>query len=53
MLTLRMLEATMRSLSQGGEREVVTISAIKRNSLQPLIESIGHMLSRDMGLSSR
>ncbi len=45
-------EATVRSLSQGGDREVVTLSALKRNSLQPLIESIGHMLSRDMGLTS-
>jgi GTP-binding protein HflX len=45
-------EAFLRSLSQGGDREVVTISAIKRASLQPLIESIGQMLSRDMGLTS-
>jgi GTPase len=47
------VEATARSLSQGGEREAVNISAIKRASLQPLIESIGHMLSRDMGLDLR
>jgi len=46
------VEATLRSLRQGGEREVVTISAINRSSLQPLIESIGQMLSRDMGLTS-
>ena len=46
------VEVTLRSLRQGGEREVVTISAIKRASLQPLIESIGQMLSRDMGLTS-
>jgi GTPase len=46
------VEATARSLSQGGEREAVNISAIKRASLQPLIESIGQMLSRDMGLTS-
>ena len=45
-------EATVRSLSQGGERQVVNISALKRSSLQPLIESIGQMLSRDMGLTS-
>jgi GTP-binding protein HflX len=46
------VEATLRSLRQGGDREVVTISAINRGSLQPLIESIGQMLSRDMGLTS-
>jgi GTP-binding protein HflX len=46
------VEATLRSLRQGGDREVVTISAINRASLQPLIESIGQMLSRDMGLTS-
>jgi GTPase len=45
-------EAILRSLRQGGDREVVTISAIKRPSLQPLIESIGQMLSRDMGFTS-
>ncbi|MEK6280958.1 MAG: GTPase HflX [Acidobacteriota bacterium] len=46
------LEATARQLSQGGERDVVTISAIKRASLHSLIEKIGQILSRDMGLSA-
>ena len=46
------VEAAVRSLSQRGAQEVVALSAIKRSSLQPLIESIGRMLSRDMGLSS-
>ncbi|HKO95381.1 MAG TPA: GTPase HflX [Pyrinomonadaceae bacterium] len=46
------LEAIARNLRQGGERQVVTISAIQRGSLSSLIESIGQMLSRDMYLDT-
>jgi GTPase len=45
------VEAIARSLRQGGEREVVSISALQRATLPPLIEAIGRMLSRDMGLA--
>lgn len=46
------LEAIARHLRQGGDREVVSISALQRSSLSPLIETIGQMLSRDMGLNT-
>jgi ethanolamine utilization protein EutP (predicted NTPase) len=46
------LEAIARYLKQSGEREVVTISAVERHSLKPLVEKIGEMLSRDMGFPS-
>jgi GTP-binding protein HflX len=47
------LEAIARHLRQGGDREVVSLSALNRTSLSPLIESIGHQLSRDMGLDRK
>jgi GTP-binding protein HflX len=43
------LEAIARQLAQAGDREVVTISATNRATLQPLLEKIGEMLSRDLG----
>jgi GTPase len=42
--------AIARQLQQNVGREVVSISAIKRASLNPLIETVGQMLSRDLGL---
>lgn len=42
------LEGISRQLGQAGSREVVTISAIDRTTLPPLLEKIGEMLSRDL-----
>jgi GTP-binding protein HflX len=47
------LEMIFRQLAQGGDREVVTIFATDRSSLQPLLEKIGEMMSRDLGLTSK
>lgn len=44
------LQAISRQLAQGGNREVVTISATNQKTLQPLLERIGEMLSQDLGL---
>jgi GTPase len=44
------LQAISRQLSQGGHREVVTISATSRETLPPLLESLGEMLSQDLSL---
>lgn len=44
------LQVISRQLAQGGGREVVVISATERKTLPPLLETIGHMLSRDLGL---
>ena len=43
------LQAISRQLAQGGEREVVTISATNRQTLPPLLEKVGEMLSHDLG----
>ena len=43
-------EATSRQLAQAGSRNVVAISALNRSTLQPLLEKIGEMLSRDLSL---
>jgi GTP-binding protein HflX len=45
------LQAISRQLTQGGEREVVTISATDRKTLPPLLEKVGQMLSQDLGLN--
>jgi GTP-binding protein HflX len=44
------LEAISRQLSQSGNRHVVTLSATNPATLKPLLESVGEMLSRDLGL---
>ena len=41
-----------RQLTQGGEREVVAISATERKTLPPLLEKVGKMLSQDLGSTS-
>jgi GTP-binding protein HflX len=46
------LQGISRQLAQGGEREVVAISATDRKTLPPLLEKTGQMLSQDLGLSS-
>ncbi len=47
------LEGISRQLGQAGSREVVTISAIDRATLRPLLEKIGEMLSRDLSSANR
>lgn len=42
--------AISRQLAQGGDREVVAISATDRKTLPPLLEKLGQMLSQDLGL---
>lgn len=44
------LPAISRQLAQGGDREVVSISATERRTLPPLLEKVGQMLSQDLGL---
>jgi GTP-binding protein HflX len=43
------LQPIARQLAQAGNREVVTISATNPRTLQPLLEQVGEMLSRDLG----
>jgi len=45
------LQGISRQLTQGGEREVVAVSATDRRTLPPLLENIGQMLSQDLGLN--
>jgi GTP-binding protein HflX len=44
------LQAISGQLAQGGQREVVTISATNPATLRPLLERVGAMLSQDLGL---
>jgi GTP-binding protein HflX len=46
------LEAISRQLAQSGARVVVSVSATKPATLKPLLDSVGEMLSRDLGLRS-
>ncbi|MEP6818687.1 MAG: GTPase HflX [bacterium] len=46
------LQGISRQLAQGGEREVVAISATDRKTLPPLLEKAGQMLAQDLGLSN-
>jgi len=46
------LQGISRQLTQGGEREVVAISATERKTLPVLLESVGKMLSQDLGSTS-
>ncbi len=46
------LQGISRQLTQGGEREVVAISATDRKTLPPLLEKVGQMLSHDLGSTS-
>ena len=43
-------QAISRQLNLGGDREVVAISATDRQTLQPLLEKVGQMLSHNLGL---
>ncbi len=45
------LQVISRQLAQAGDREVVTISATNPRTLQPLLDKVGEMLSRDLGLA--
>ncbi|MDQ2921592.1 MAG: GTPase HflX [Acidobacteriota bacterium] len=44
------LQMISRQLAQAGNREVVTVSATNPRTLQPVLEKVGEMLSRDLGL---
>jgi len=44
------LQIISRQLAQASSREVVTVSATNPRTLQPLLEKVGEMLSRDLGL---
>ena len=46
-----MLEAISRQVAANSSRPVIGIAATDRQSLRPLLEKIGEMLSRDIGLS--
>jgi GTP-binding protein HflX len=46
------LQGVSRQLTQGGEREVVAISATERKTLPLLLEEVGKMLSQDLGSTS-
>lgn len=46
------LQGISRQLTQGGEREVVAISATERKTLPTLLEKVGKMLSQDLGSTS-
>lgn len=50
LMDVETLQAISRQLAQTGDREVVTISATNRSTLQPLLEKVGQMLSQDIGL---
>ena len=51
LLNVETLQAISCQLAQGGQREVVTISATNPATLRPLLESVGSMLSQDLGFS--
>lgn len=44
------LQAIARQLAAGRGRDVIAISAIDRKTLSPLLESVGQLLSQDLGL---
>ena len=46
------LQIISRQLAQAGNREVVTVAATNPRTLQPLLEKVGEMLSRDLGLAA-
>jgi GTPase len=50
LLDVETLQAISRQLAQGGDREVVSISATKRGTLPPLLERVGQLLSQDLSL---
>ncbi len=44
------LSAISRQLSQGGDREVASISATDKKTMSPLLEKLGQMLSQDLDM---
>lgn len=44
------LQGIARQLAQGGDCEVVALSATDRKTLPPLLEKVGQLLSQDLGL---
>jgi GTPase len=51
LVDLETLQGIARQLTQGGDSEVVAISATDRKTLPPLLEKVGQMLSQDLGLT--
>ena len=47
------LQAIFRQLAQGSDRQVVSISARNKKTLEPLLEKVGQMLSHDLRLTER
>ena len=52
LLTPETLEAISRQLQGNNARLVISIAATDRQTLRPLLEKIGEMLSRDIGLAT-
>jgi GTPase len=52
LVTPETLEAISRQLAANNARPVISIAATDQRSLRPLLEKIGEMLSRDIGLST-
>ena len=46
------LQGISRQLTQGGERDVVAISATERKTLPLLLEKVGKLLSQDLNSTS-
>ena len=47
------LAAISRQLASNSARPVISLAANDQRTLRPLLEKIGEMLSRDIGLSAR
>ena len=50
LVTPEMLEAISRQLESNSARPVISVAATDRQTLRPLLEKIGELLSRDIGL---
>jgi GTP-binding protein HflX len=53
LVTAETLEAISRQLTLNSTRPVISVAANDQRTLRPLLEKIGEMLSRDIGLSAR
>jgi 50S ribosomal subunit-associated GTPase HflX len=50
-VTAETIEASKRQLAASNARAVIAISATNQQTLRPLLEKIGEILSRDIGLA--
>ncbi|HEX9545242.1 MAG TPA: hypothetical protein VF955_08655, partial [Pyrinomonadaceae bacterium] len=53
LVTPQTLEAISRQFATNSLRPVISIAATDQRTMRPLLEKIGEMLSRDIGLSPR